>query len=187
MTSKPGPEDGSATPPLLGPLDADAVAALDADPEPGAGEVQVRIAACGRASASAGKWAVLVVTLAALLLSARKLYALFAGRRPDSRTLGRGLDWILGAAGLDVFLGLTAFWLGLYGVAGRSAADPATSLRYLFEWLVEGTAVAILALASIYYGAPLLLDVAVILALLAFIGTIAFALGAGGWIGTLIN
>ena len=60
----------------------------------------------------------------------------------------RGLDWILGLAGVEVFVGLTAFWLGLYGVAGRSTDDPSTSLLYLFEWLVEGTATAILALQA---------------------------------------
>ena len=100
------------------------------------------------ANAGPGLLAVVTVTVGALLLSALKLYDAFVRQRQDSRRMRRGLDWILGLAGVDVFVGLSAFWLGLYGVAGRSTEDPATSLLYLFEWLVEGTATAILALQA---------------------------------------
>ncbi|MCL7960630.1 MAG: permease prefix domain 1-containing protein [marine benthic group bacterium] len=99
-------------------------------------------------NAGPGLLAVVTVTVGALLLSSFKLYDVFVRPRQDSRRMRRGLDWILGLAGVEVFVGLSAFWLGLYGVAGRSAEDPATSLLYLFEWLVEGTATAILALQA---------------------------------------
>ena len=68
--------------------------------------------------------------------------------RHDSRSMRRGQSWILGLAGTDVLVGISAFWLGLYDVARRAAGDQAASYRYLFEWLVEGTATATLALQS---------------------------------------
>ena len=55
-------------------------------------------------------------------------------------------------------------------VIGRTLPDRVVALD-----LISTGAVAILALASVFYDAPVLLDVAVVLALIAFIGTIAFA------------
>ena len=100
------------------------------------------------ANAGPGLLAVVPVTVGALLLSAFKLHDAYLRSRQDSRRMRRGLDWILGLAGVEVFVGLSAFWLGLYGVAVRSTDDPATSMLYLFEWLVEGTATTILALQA---------------------------------------
>jgi multicomponent Na+:H+ antiporter subunit F len=55
-------------------------------------------------------------------------------------------------------------------VLGRTLPDRVVALD-----LISTAAVAILALASVSQGAPVLLDVAVVLALIAFIGTVAFA------------
>jgi len=55
-------------------------------------------------------------------------------------------------------------------ILGRTLPDRVVALD-----LISTAAVAILALASVFYEAPVLLDVAMVLALIAFIGTIAFA------------
>jgi multicomponent Na+:H+ antiporter subunit F len=55
-------------------------------------------------------------------------------------------------------------------VLGSSLPDRVVALD-----LIGTSAVAMLALASVAYGVPALLDVAVVLALIAFIGTVAFS------------
>jgi multicomponent Na+:H+ antiporter subunit F len=55
-------------------------------------------------------------------------------------------------------------------VRGRTLPDRVVALD-----LISTATVAILAVASVLYAVPALLDVAVVLALIAFIGTVAFA------------
>ncbi len=66
-----------------------------------------------------------------------------------------------------VFSSLLAF---VRLVLGRTLPDRVVALD-----LISTAAVAVLALASVRYEVPALLDVAVVLALVAFIGTVAFA------------
>ncbi len=93
--------------------------------------------------AGPGLWLVAAATIPGLLLAAGKAYRIWGRDEHDPLRARRGVDAILGLAGLAVCLGLGAWWLGLRDVAARAAGAPEEATRWVLAWLSEGSATVV--------------------------------------------
>lgn len=98
------------------------------------------------AHASALSWPALVLTLLAIVVGARKAWALWLAQEHDARRLQEGLVPILVLGGMNVLLGFFGFWIEVQIIARRLAAGgPGADLVI---WLRASAATVVVAMMS---------------------------------------
>jgi len=91
-------------------------------------------------------WPVLVVALAALVLSIVKFYQLFLKQDHSIRALHGSLDLILGLSVFLLFLGFAGGWVEVWRLKQAAAVEPLPVVVFMLRWAMVATALLQLSL-----------------------------------------